>query len=85
MIRKSGNRFFEKIMLKQLHEPVATLWKNELGRRARQRLFARSLAARSHEKGGLDFRTVGSSLILASILIVLVIATKDANVKQQAP
>jgi len=27
---------------------------------------------KSHEKGGLDFGTVGSSLVLASVLVVLV-------------
>jgi uncharacterized membrane-anchored protein len=33
----------------------------------------------SHDKGGLDFGTIGSSLILASILVALILITKDRN------
>ena len=34
---------------------------------------------KSHDKGGLDFGTVGASLVLASVLIVLIFATRDRN------
>ena len=34
---------------------------------------------KSHDKGGLDFGTIGSSLILASILVALILITKDRN------
>ena len=30
---------------------------------------------KSHEKGGLDFGTIGSSLILGAILIILIVFT----------
>ncbi len=32
---------------------------------------------KSHDKGGLDFGTVGASLVLASVLIVLIFTTRD--------
>jgi uncharacterized membrane-anchored protein len=40
---------------------------------------------KSHDKGSLDFGTIGSSLILASILIALILINKDQNGRQQAP
>jgi uncharacterized membrane-anchored protein len=40
---------------------------------------------KSHDKGGLDFGTIGSWLILASILIPLILITKDRNARPQAP
>jgi uncharacterized membrane-anchored protein len=36
------------------------------------------LLTKSHEKGGLDFGTVGSSIVLASILVILVFFTSGA-------
>lgn len=36
------------------------------------------LLTKSHEKGGLDFGTIGSSLVLASILVILVFFTSGA-------
>jgi len=34
---------------------------------------------KTHEQGGLGFGTIGSSLVLASVLIVLIFATRDRN------
>jgi hypothetical protein len=41
--------------------------------------------ARGALGSGLDFGTIGSSLILASILVALILITKDRNGRQQAP
>jgi uncharacterized membrane-anchored protein len=34
---------------------------------------------KTHEQGGLGFGTIGASLVLASVLIVLIFATRDRN------
>ncbi len=41
------------------------------------------LLTKSHEKGGLDFGTIGSSLILASILLILIIYTSAKEQRAQ--
>ena len=35
------------------------------------------LLTKTHEKGGLDFGTIGSSLVLASVLVVLIVVTRQ--------
>jgi uncharacterized membrane-anchored protein len=37
------------------------------------------LLTKSHDKGGLGFGTIGSSLVLASVLIVVIVATWDSG------
>jgi uncharacterized membrane-anchored protein len=37
------------------------------------------LLTKSHEQGGFGFGTIGSSLVLASVLIVFIFATRDSS------